>query len=200
MRRARWVLVAAFALSILIHTVVATFLHPSRPRFPTRELVTTMRRTTILRATPSPIRKPPRRSTHVAAPHVVAAVVHPRAPFPAAGTTAPPAASGPPESPRPATGTRCPSADAFAGVVATPPPPQILPAVRALDVSGTAAIRVQLDPDGAVVDAAIVQSSGDASFDALAMGMARDARYAPARHACVAIASSYLFRVRFYAW
>jgi TonB family protein len=196
LRRARWVLVAAFALSILVHVVAATFLHPSRPVFEP-ERVTTMHRTTIVHVTPAPMRTPSRRP-RVAVPHVIAAVARPHAFSSSSAPPSPPAASTP--TPPPATSARCSVADAPAAIVATPPPPQILPAVRALDVSGTAAIRVQLDTAGNVVSASIEQSSGDASFDALAMGMARNATYAPARHACLALASNILFRVRFYAW
>jgi TonB family protein len=94
----------------------------------------------------------------------------------------------------------CASGDEAAAVLEEPTAPPIAAAARALDVSGTAAIEVQLDSGGAVTGAAISQSTGDPTFDALAVGMARDAKYSPARHACKAVASTYLFRVQFYAW
>jgi TonB family protein len=96
--------------------------------------------------------------------------------------------------------TPCSGADESAALVATPPPPEISPEVRALDVSGTASILVQLDKTGNVTGASIAQSTGDASFDAMALSMARQATYAPARHECVAVAATYLFKVQFYAW
>jgi TonB family protein len=94
----------------------------------------------------------------------------------------------------------CAGADLPAAVAASPPPPAIPSSVRALNVSGVAAIRVDLDRDGNVTGAEIMQSVGDPSFDAIALQLAKEAHYTPAQHACKTIASTYVFRVRFYAW
>lgn len=198
--RTRWVLLAAFALSLIVHAVLALFAHPLRPQSQTETLIA-MRRVKIVRVVPTPRPTPPPPPHHrasVTPPHVSSTAsrhtVTPIGPRRVANTTPVPTASALP------TVTPCAGADEPASVVASPPPPQIAPAVRALDVSGTAAVLVQLDKNGSITGASIAQSTGDASFDSLAMSMAREATYAPARHSCTAIAATYLFKVQFYAW
>ncbi|MGH7737467.1 MAG: energy transducer TonB [Candidatus Tyrphobacter sp.] len=195
-------LVAAFALSILVHVILAFFVHPPRP---TRSVaMESLRRTTvqtIRRVTPAPHAQPRRSQPQrhralVAAPHVVAAHARPREI--AAATPVP---TGAPAAERPpASAARCTQRNAPASVVASSSPPPIPPGVRAQDVAATAAILVQLDADGSVQSASIEQSTSSPSFDALSMEMARDTEYAPARHDCKAIASSYLFRVQWAPW
>jgi TonB family protein len=67
-------------------------------------------------------------------------------------------------------------------------------------VSGTAAIQVQIDPQGGVTNATVAQSSGNTGLDAVAMQMARNATYSPALANCKPVASTYTFRVKFVAW
>jgi TonB family protein len=198
--RSRWVLLAAFALSLIVHAVLAIFVHPPRPQ-PQTEAIIAMRRVKIVRVVPTPRPAPPPKSlprrTPVTPPHVISnekrgvPAIHPQG----IATATPGARPSPPPSPTP-----CAGQDESATVVATPSPPEISPAVRALDVSGIAAVLVQLDKSGNVTGVSIAQSTGDASFDALAVSMAREASYTPARHGCTAIAATYLFKVQFYAW
>ncbi len=192
------VLLAAFALSLLTHAAIAIFVHPWRAEREA-EPVVAMRKVRIVHlvrvppATPRP--QQPRRKTAMQPPHLAALPEH-RA-LPALRGAGPTPA---PEIPTPVPTARCTAADIPASVIAEPSPPPIEPATRALDVSGTASITVQLDRDGVVTGAAITESTGDPVFDALAVSMARSARYAPAQHACKAVASEYLFHVQFYAW
>ncbi len=204
MRRARWLLVAAFALSLVVHAFIAFFLHPPRPTRSQQE-ARSARVTHIVITrqvvTPAPTPKPaPRRTPGIIAPHVTAALPTAHAlaaqPSPASGLPAQPAATSAPA----AAAKACATPDAPAGVVAAASPPPIPSGVRAQDVTAIAAVRVQLDATGSVVSAAIAQSTQSPSFDALAMEMARETQYAPARRDCKAVASSYLFRVQFSAW
>ncbi len=102
-------------------------------------------------------------------------------------------------TPAPVTG-HCATPNAPAAVIAAASAPPIPPGVRAESISATAAILVNLDENGSVTNAEIAQSTQSPSFDALALEMARDTQYAPARRACIAVASTYLFRVQFSAW
>lgn len=54
-------------------------------------------------------------------------------------------------------------------------------------------VKVTVDANGAVVRAKVVRSSGDHAADAIALRMARGARYAPARKNCRRITSSYFY-------
>ncbi len=85
-------------------------------------------------------------------------------------------------------------------VAATPDPVDITPEARAGKVSSTAAVRVSLDAQGHVVDAAVSQSSGNAGLDAAAVQMARGATYTPKYVGCKAVAGDYTFSVKFVAW
>jgi TonB family protein len=94
----------------------------------------------------------------------------------------------------------CVRSNADPGIVATPGPPDIPPAVRAQKVSGTAAIAVSLDARGRVTATSISQSSGNPGLDAIAAQMARDATYSPRYAACKAVAGTFTFTVKFAAW
>lgn len=198
--RARWVLLAAFALSLTVHIMLAVFVHPLRPQ-QQPEAEVAMRRVKIIRVIPTPHPTPPPspRRTAVVPPHVISRAYRRRA-VAAFHPQEAPSETPVPKPPTAPTATPCAGTDEPATIVASPPPPDITPAVRALDVSGTAAVLVQLDKSGTVTGAAIAQSTGDASFDAMAVSMAREATYAPARHGCTAIAATYNFKVQFYAW
>ncbi len=86
--------------------------------------------------------------------------------------------------------------------VATPPPPtpDIPAAARGAAVSGTARVRVTVDPNGTIAAASLAQSSGDSGLDLAALAMARSASYAPATHACKPVAAEYVYAVKFVAW
>lgn len=195
-------LVAAFALSILIHAIVAFVAHPLKPTHAS-EIGTKLiqvQRIVAIRPTQPPRTPPPHAKRRaIAVPHLAQARPRSHAPVPAP-PAAPPATPAAVARVRPTPASGCTDRNAPAALVATPAPPQIPPAVRAQGVSGIAAVRVQLDTDGSVRAAALEQSTSSPSFDALAIAMARDARYAPARRDCIAVASSYLFRVQFSAW
>ncbi len=81
-----------------------------------------------------------------------------------------------------------------------PSPPDIAPDARAKGTSGVALVSVRLDPNGQVLGADVTQSTGNSSLDLVAVAMARDARYSPARHDCKPVASAYTFSVKFVAW
>jgi TonB family protein len=90
--------------------------------------------------------------------------------------------------------------DISPAVTATAQPADIPPEARASKTNGTAAIQVQIDPQGHVTDATVSQSSGNVSLDAVAMQMARAATYTPALVKCKPVASAYTFTVKFVAW
>ncbi len=83
-------------------------------------------------------------------------------------------------------------------MVASPPPPsEIASVARSERITNVARIRVIVDANGTVSNATVLQTSGSSSMDLVAISLARAAQYAPATHACKAIASDYTFQVRF---
>jgi TonB family protein len=188
-----------------VHALLAVIAHPPHPTHSQEErLSERIALVRISRATPPPTPRPsPRPTPAIAVPHVVSAIPSPHAP---AARPSPVAAASARSRPRPAASpatpppSACPAADASAAVVAAASPPPIPPGVRAQNVSAVAAVSVSLDANGNVTGAQIAQSTQSPSFDALALEMARDTQYAPARRDCKAIASTYLFRVQFSAW
>jgi len=195
------VLVSAFAFSLLAHAFLAFFLHPPRP---TREVVQTRGTTEPIpmrevRRTSPPRTPAPRRSPTIAVPQVLAALSQRHAPLAQPSPASAPTAAASPAATQPHAGS-CTRPDAPAGVVAVASPPDIPAGVRAQDLAVTAAVRVQLDPSGAVTSASIEASTNSPSFDALAIEMARDTQYSPARHECKGMASSYVFRVQWAPW
>jgi TonB family protein len=203
-RRARRLLLAAFAISLLIHAVVALFMHPPRaPVEPQLEKVTIHRVVAVTKLV-----TPPPQPKHTPVPHPVeSSRPAPRATratqsIGAGGTGhATPAPTPQPvaSSPTPA-GPGCGQPNADAAVVATPAPPEIPVSVRAQGTSGIALVAVQLDAQGAVTNVRVSQSTGNPSLDLVAVGLARNAQYAPATRACKAIASTYTFSVKFVSW
>ena len=195
-------LLAALAISLLIHALVALYVHPWRTEGENEPIVA-MRNVRIERVLPTPrakpvhTRQPPRVPLHP--PRQMAIRSHATLPAIRVARGARASNERPKSAPTP-TPLPCNSADAPAAIADEPTAPPISAAVRALDVSGTAAVAVQLDSTGAVISASIAGTTGDTNFDAIALEMARDARYTPAFHACKAVASTYLFRVEFYAW
>ncbi len=203
MRRARNLLLFAFALSLLVHLLVALILHPPSATFQSkREVVTVVRRSTIAVARHPP---PPPRPMRTPSPFKAAPHPHSRPQGTvASGGAAPPATPAPPpplQTPPPAVAKAgCTDPNAAAAVVATPAAPDIPAAVRAQATTGDAVISVALDPQGEVLGANVSQSTGNSSLDLVAVAMARDARYAAALRDCKPVAANAIFSVKFVAW
>lgn len=209
MRRARRLLFIAFALSLLIHLLIALIVRPAAPsRQNQTEVVSIEHRRMVIALTrrtpapPSPTPRPIRTSPPAPAP--------PREKPPVAVATGPGGggrgiATAPPATPTPApvptpSPSGCTHPNATAAVLAMPSPPDIASDARVPGTSGTALVKVQLDPSGAVTDTSVTQTSGNPSLDLVALALARDARYAPALHDCKPIAGIYTFSVKFVAW
>ncbi len=206
MRRIPRLLLVAFALSLLLHLIVAIGLRPPSPTPATQsEVVSIQHRpaTIAVRRPPTPPPSPPPQRTP--APRTAASA--PPRKGPGEGGTQ----GGSAATPRPvvaqasatpaATPTAgCAQSSTAAAVVSTPAPPEIPLSVRASGTSGTALVSVQLDTSGTVTGAAVTQSTGNSSLDLVAVGMAREAHYSPALHDCKPVASAYTYSVKFVAW
>ena len=206
MKRGPRLLLVAFALSLLVHVIVAVILHPPVPTFENQaEVVSIVHRPATIAVTKVPTPPPPR-PKQTPAPKSSSSAPPARkglgaAANPGAGTPAPtPAVALATPAPTPPPNAGCSNANAPAAVVATPSPPDIPPEARANGTSGTALVSVRLDATGQVTGADIAQSTGNSSLDLVAVGMARDARYSPALHDCKPMASAYTFSVKFVAW
>lgn len=213
--RARYVLLAAIAISLLVHLLIAGYIRwPALMRPHAEEPLAKVRIVTVARMTPRPPPSPPPtpaptpRATPVSrasiAPPAVtthAAKGVPAAPKVSGPRTAPPATLAPAPSPvAAASASSCVHSSSEPAIAATPDAADIPEQVRAAKVTGTAAIAVSLDPQGRVLDTAVSQSTGNAGLDAVAAQMARSATYTPKYVACKAVAGTYRFTVRFVAW
>jgi TonB family protein len=204
MRRARRVLLVAFALSLLLHAIVAMVLHPATADFQNQpEAISVVRRSTVIvaRNTPPPRRMPtpaPRNLTPPRPRATGAAVARSEGGGPSRATPAPPPPA-PTVVPSPA-GAGCAQPNAVAAVIATPGPPDIPAAARADRTNGVALVTVALDSQGDVTGASVAQSTGNSSLDLVAVGMARGARYSAPLHDCKPIAGNATFSVKFVAW
>jgi TonB family protein len=197
-------LLVAFALSLVLHAIVALVLHPATADFQTQpEAVSVVRRSTMIVAHNTP---PPPRHTQTPSPRNLApprpratgaAVARSEGGGAGRSTAAPPPA---PTAVPSAAGAGCAEPNAAAAVVATPPPPDIPAAVRADHTSGIALVSVALDAQGAVSGASVAQSTGNSSLDLVAVSMARDARYSAPLHDCKPVAGNATFSVKFVAW
>jgi protein TonB len=202
MKRARRLLLFAFALSLLVHALVALFARPPSATLESRrEVVSVMRRSSIAVAKRPP--PPPPRPTRTPSPFKAAP--HPRSrsgSTAASGGGARAATPAPPvQTPPPAVAKAgCADPNAAAAVVATPSPPDIPASVRADATTGDAVVSVELDTQGQVLGANVTQSTGNSSLDLVAVSMARDARYAPALRDCKPVAANAIFSVKFVAW
>jgi len=204
MKRAPRLLLVAFALSLLVHLVVALILRPAAPTPATQsEVVSIQRRPATIALKNPPTPPPPPRQTP--APRTAASAVPRKGPGSggtqgaSAATPAPVVAQAtapPAVTPTPG----CANSTTAAAVVSTPAPPEIPLQVRASGTSGTALVSVQLDASGTVTGATVTQSTGNSSLDIVAVGMARDARYSPALRDCKPVASAYVYSVKFVAW
>ena len=199
-RRTRRILLVAFVLSIVIHTLFAAGVRwHIGSQEETIEHVSIVHRMRIARATPPPPTPAP---TPKAAPKTPSTRVKPGhgpgeartvavAPTPQPTPAATPAASATPN---------CASEDTQAALAATPPPVDIPANARGEGTSGTTHVRVDLDAGGVVKATTITSSSGNTGLDLVAETMARTAQYTPATHACKAVASTYDFTAKFVAW
>lgn len=214
LRRARRILIAALAISLLIHLLLAGYVRWPFLQQSQEQRVASVRITHIARIIPHTPPPPTPAPTPAATPQVQASIAPPvvtkRGKGPSVVKTVPVA----PKTPAPARVTPVPTpaatltpsgpcaghANADPTVAATPPVADIAPQARTSKVNGTAAIHVSLAPDGRVVDAVVAQSSGNAGLDAAAIQMARGASYTPKYVDCKAVAGDYTFTVRFFAW
>lgn len=202
MNRASRLLLLAFAISLLVHLIFAVIVHPWRGRQQNDvEVVSIQRRPVAMTRMQTP--PPPPKATPKPHPSPVVrpAPAKPHGETPTgngAGTqTAAPAVPTPQAT---VAANACEKSDLSAAVVENAPQPEIPNDVRADGTSGVAEIDVRIDVHGGVTGASVSQSTGNSSLDLVAVAMARNARYAPALHACKPIASAYAYRVRFFAW
>lgn len=208
MKRVPRLLLVAFALSLLLHLIVALGLRPPSPTPETQgEVVSIQHRpASIVAVKHTPPPPPPPRPRRTAAPHAPSSAPPVRnGPGPAAvagGKAATPAPIVARATPAPvATATPgCAHTDIAAAVTVSPSPPDIPTAARASGTSGTTLVNVQLDASGRVTGTNVTQSTGNSSLDLVAVGMARDAQYSAALRDCKPIASNYTYSVKFVAW
>lgn len=211
--RARKIMLAAIAISLLLHLLLAGYI-----RWPFNQSEETpivkVRRITIARSVPhTPPPTPP--PTPTPAPHVAATakVIPPAATShgskgppvahavtPISGNTPAPTSTPAPTAAPTLLAQACLQHDISPAVSATAQPVDIPAQARASKANGIASIQVQIDPQGRVTDASISQSSGDAGLDAVAMQMAKGATYTPGLVKCKPVASAYTYKVKFVAW
>jgi TonB family protein len=202
--RARRFLIVAFALSLLIHLILTGVIRwPFAPETEEVQIVRIehLHATRIAHVPPppphTPAPAPPRRvPVHVAK----ATAINPNS-----SLTQGRIITGPTESPAPptpaATATpNCATSDTAVQMIASPSPPDIPPAARGDQTNGITRVRVIVNPQGSIESTAVIGSSGNSSLDQVAIAMARQAQYAPATHACKAVASDYTYAVKFIAW
>lgn len=211
--RARKIMIAAIAISLLLHLVLAGYLrwpfgHPSSETEVVRVRQITISRI-VPRTPPPPAPMPSPQTTPAVKTKVVPPAVSSRGTkgtrvaqvvSPVSGATPAPPATPAPTAPAAALGKPCLDHDISPAVQGTAPPYEIPPDVRASRASGTAQIQVQIDPQGAVTGATIAQSSGNAGLDAVAMQVAKSLAYMPALVKCKPVASTYTYSMKFVAW
>jgi len=197
-KRTRRFLIVAFALSLLIHLIASGVIR--WPFQPTEEDVQIVHiehvhATRIAHVTPPPHTPPPRR---VPVRVAKATANNPKSNRSEEKVVIGAATPEPSAAPTPTPSPNCTANDTPVELAASPSPPaEIPPDARASRANGVARVQVAVDPSGNVSSATVVQSSGNASLDLVAVSMARAAQYAPATHACKAIASNYTFAVQF---
>ena len=206
MKRIPRLLLIAFALSLLVHLIVALILRPAAPTAQNQPEVVSLEHRPASIAVKKIVTPPPPPPKRSPAPKTIASAL-PRAangltgPSGVAAGTPAPVVAAPTPAPSPvANGAACAQPNAEPAIAVSPPPPDIAPAARAEGTSGIALVRVQIDPTGQVTGTGVVQSTGNSSLDLVAVTMARDARYSPGLRDCKPIASIYTFGVKFVAW
>ena len=197
-KRTRRFLIVAFALSLLIHLIVTQAVR--WPFSPPEEEVQVIHmehvRATRIAHVPTPAPHTPRPAPSA----VVTTAPKKIALGPGHGALAQVATPAPTVVPTPtaAPTQNCTTSDTPVQLITPPTPPaEIAAAARADRITNVARIRVIVDPNGSVSSATVLQSSGSSSMDLVAVSLARAAQYAPATHACKAIASDYTFAVKF---
>ncbi len=206
LRSARRLLLGALLLSIVLHLLGVLFIHWSVPA--TQEVPESLQLTKIykVRATilhsprpPAPPKTVPHKAINV--PRTVARSARGPAivamPKSAVATATPSPSPTVAHLPTPAGVSGCTKAYAVATVMASPQPPDVPDDARRSATAGVTEIHVQLDDRGAIVDAAVAASSGNAQLDQVALNLAKGSTYTPAVSACKKIASTYTYRVRF---
>lgn len=209
-KRSRQVLIAAIVASLLLHLIFAGYFRWSNvPSVEGQPEVIRVQHIRVARIQTPPPTPPP---TPAPTPIVHASIAPPvvrthtlSGPglHVAHGTPATPApASTPVPTPVPEAtrAVSCVSTTTGPAIESTPTMPPIPPDARASKKSGTAAIAVQLDPQGRVTGTSVAQTSGDSGLDAVAAQMATNATYVPKVENCKAVASTYTFTVQFVAW
>ena len=202
--RARRLLLAAFAISLLVHLIVAFIIRRPRPPVETQVETVSIRHRVTMSTMPTPPPRPKRTpvprpaATSRPAPRATHATLSTGAQGGTGRATAPPTLA--PTPPPTAPPNPCEKNDIEAVVLSTPAPPDIPNAARAESTNGTTLVDVKLNARGGVTGAAVSQSSGNSSLDVVALGMARDSTYSPATHDCKPVASTYTFSVKFVAW
>lgn len=196
-KRARRFLIVAFALSLLIHLVATGVIRWPFPT-PADEVqivrIEHVHTTRIAHITPPPPTPQPRRvAVHVAK----ATALNPKSNLTEGKIVTEAATPQASAAPTPTATPNCAAADTPVQVAASPPPPEIPAEARASRANGITRVQVAVDPNGAVSNATVLQSSGSAPMDLVAVSMARAAQYTPATHACKAIAANYTFQVKF---
>lgn len=214
--RGRKILIAAIAISLLLHLLLAGYIRWPFVQPSSENEIVKVRRITVARVVPhtppppTPTPAPTPRQTPAARPSVIppAVTTHAnrgprvsRAVAAVSGVTpAPPVATPVPTPLATPAVQACMQHDISPAVSATSAPVDIPPEARASKVSGTAAIQVQIDPQGSVTNATVSQSTGSAGLDQVAMQMAKGATYTPALVKCKPVASTYTYTVKFVAW
>jgi TonB family protein len=204
MKRAPRLLLLAFALSLLIHLIVAVVLRPPAPTTTNQAEVVSIehRPASIavrrLETPPPPQRTPSPKVVSSAPPRALKGAAAPAGAGPV--RAAPKPAATPLPSPAARASAACTQPNADPALAVEPSPPDIAPEARTSGTSGTTLVRVLIDATGQVTNAGVTQSSGNSSLDLVAVTMARGARYTPALHDCKPIAGAYTFSVKFAAW
>ena len=195
-QQARRLLLVALAISLLIHALIAARIGwPFAPPHDTVQVeqIEHIRFTRIARQ-PTP---PPATPVPSPAPHLTTKTTSTK---PAKNGNGPvQVASAPAPVPTPAASAtpNCFKSDSPATIMQTPDPPEITTTARGTAFAGNISVLVKLDPNGVVADATVPVTSGNTSFDVVAIGLAKRAIYAPATHECKGIASEYTFIATF---
>ncbi len=191
----------AIAISLAVHLILAGWTHMPFALPQGEATIITITHPRIIhvsRATPPP---------HTPVPHPTPSAVASAAPRPIATsgaaasrpTQAPPTPTPTPQ-PAPANGRACDTPNAPAGMVGTPPPPDLVAEARESAITGQTAVLVHVNADGSIATAVVSAGSGNGSLDLAALAAARSAQYAPAYADCKAVAGAYTFVTKWIAW
>lgn len=199
-KQARRLLLVALALSLLVHVLVATRM--TWPFWPARDTVQIERieHIRVLHVAKQPTPPPPTASPQ---PSPVASLKPTKAGK--NGTAPQHVASAPTPEPTPVASQapKCDKSDTDAAMTAQPDVDlsKIMDnTVRGEGKSGTTAVLVKLDPNGAVLDTTVAVTSGSPALDLVAISILQKATYSPATHDCKPIASQVTVQVPFTAW